>query len=116
MDERGATARRSRSAFWGATSWNRTRSAREGVHAHSGTPGFRTSRNGACAGMGPAIRTDEDHREPTSTGSSKEGERSRAKQRKLIEDGRLGQSREDGHEVPGRAGEGGWKIDCEILK
>ncbi|QLJ02876.1 RHS repeat protein [Streptomyces sp. NEAU-sy36] len=58
-------------------------------YAHLDMPGFRTSKNGGGAGMGPAIRMDaEDHRDLTSTGSSKESEQWRAKQRKLIDAGR----------------------------
>ncbi|MFS4097628.1 RHS repeat-associated core domain-containing protein [Streptomyces sp. AF1A] len=57
-------------------------------YAHLDVPGFRTTKNGG-AGMGPAIRMDaSDHRELTSTGSSKENEEWRAKQRVLIDAGR----------------------------
>ncbi|MFF7755059.1 DUF6531 domain-containing protein [Streptomyces sp. NPDC007971] len=62
-------------------------------YAHLDMPGFRTDKNGGGAGMGPAIRMDaEDHRELTSTGSSKESEQWRAKQRKLIDAGRWDQA------------------------
>ncbi|MFB8177634.1 hypothetical protein ACFC8N_16515 [Streptomyces sp. NPDC055966] len=60
-------------------------------YAHLDMPGFRTSKSGG-AGMGPAIRMDAaDHRELTSTGSSKESEEWLAKQRKLIDAGRWNQ-------------------------
>ncbi|GAQ57514.1 DUF6531 domain-containing protein [Streptomyces acidiscabies] len=58
-------------------------------YSHLDVAGFRTDKNGGGAGMGPAIRMDaEDHRELTSTGSSKESEQWRANQRQLIDAGR----------------------------
>lgn len=57
--------------------------------AHLDITGFRTDKTGGGAGMGPAIRMDcDDHRKPTSTGSSKRSERWRAKQRVFIDAGR----------------------------
>ncbi|GEK04039.1 RHS repeat-associated core domain-containing protein [Streptomyces sp. ATE26] len=62
-------------------------------YSHLDMPGFRTSKNGGGAGMGPAIRMDaEDHRELSSTGSSKESDEWRAKQRALIDAGRWDQA------------------------
>ncbi|MEU0255567.1 DUF6531 domain-containing protein [Streptomyces sp. NPDC006184] len=58
-------------------------------YSHLDMPGFRTNRNGGGAGMGPAIRMDAaDHRELTSTGSSRESDAWRAKQRQFIDAGR----------------------------
>ncbi|MGV9427244.1 DUF6531 domain-containing protein [Streptomyces sp. NPDC003656] len=62
-------------------------------YSHLDMPGFRTSQNGGGAGMGPAIRMDAaDHRELSSTGSSKESDEWRAKQRNLIDAGRWDQA------------------------
>ncbi len=93
--------------------------------------------------MGPAIRMDaEDHRELTSTGSSKESEQWRAKQRKLINEGAWDKamkmdideirelygnkydthikdmvaSLENNRKFQAMLEKKGWKIDYEILK
>ncbi|SEE03784.1 YD repeat-containing protein [Streptomyces sp. 2231.1] len=53
----------------------------------------QAARDGGGAGMGPAIRMDaEDHRELSTTGSGKESDEWRAKQRKLIGAGRWDQA------------------------
>ncbi|WP_405603670.1 DUF6531 domain-containing protein [Streptomyces sp. NBC_01410] len=58
-------------------------------YAHLDEPGFRTNSSGGGAGMGPSIRMEyDDHREMTSTGSSDRSVRWRARQRKLIDQGR----------------------------
>ncbi|WP_313896659.1 RHS repeat-associated core domain-containing protein [Streptomyces sp. GC420] len=58
-------------------------------YAHLDEPGFRTNKRGGGAGMGPAIRMEyDDHRNVTSTGSSKESDDWRAEQRAHIDNGR----------------------------
>jgi RHS repeat-associated protein len=112
-------------------------------YSHLDLPGFRTSKNGGGAGMGPAIRMDaEDHRDLTSTGSSHESEAWRAKQRALIDAGRWDQamkmdideirelygdkydkhikdmvgSLENNRKFQAMLEKKGWKIDYDLLK
>ncbi|MEU1087685.1 DUF6531 domain-containing protein [Streptomyces sp. NPDC005576] len=62
-------------------------------YSHLDAAGFRTSKNGGGAGMGPSIRMDaEDHRELSSTGSSKESDEWRERQRQFIDAGHWDQA------------------------
>ncbi|WP_443050712.1 RHS repeat-associated core domain-containing protein [Streptomyces sp. H27-D2] len=58
-------------------------------YAHLGEPGFKTSKDGGGAGMGPAIRMEhDDHVDVKTTGSDGAAVEWRAAQRQLIDSGR----------------------------